>query len=137
MNPNDPPRPPLIVPPGGGRVYAMGRMRAIFKADGAETANLYSVSEWRLEPRTRGPLVHQHDEDHVYYVIEGVLSVSLNDQWSEAPAGSYILIPGGTPHDFANRGAEPTAFITFNSDGGFEARMPDIAEALSSEDLSL
>ena len=27
----------LIIPPTGGRIYAMGKMRAVFKADNAET----------------------------------------------------------------------------------------------------
>jgi hypothetical protein len=47
-------RKPIIVPPEQGRVYAMGRICAIFKADSDESAGRYSVSEWWLEPRTRG-----------------------------------------------------------------------------------
>src|SRR5436309_412231 len=64
-------RKPIVVRPEQGRVYAMGRMRAIFKADRDETAGRYSISEWWLEPRTRGPEVHAHPEDHVFYVIAG------------------------------------------------------------------
>ncbi len=132
-----PAREPLIVAPGEGRTYPMGRMRAVFKADGAEAGGGYSVSEWWLEPRTRGPGAHQHSEDHVYYVIAGTLSVQVEDRWAEADKGAYILIPGGTPHNFENRGDAPAGFITFNTPGGFEERMPDIAAALSAEDLSL
>jgi len=130
-------RKPVIVPPKQGRVYPMGRIRAIFKADGDETAGRYSVSEWWLEPRTRGPGLHAHPEDHVFYVIAGTLSLRLHDDWSHVTAGSYAVIPGGTPHDFQNRGAVPAGFISFNSPGGFEARMADIAPALASEDLGL
>src|SRR5207253_3254376 len=50
----------IIVAPEQGRVYSMGPMRAIFKADRDETAGRYSVSEWWLEPHTRGPGVHLH-----------------------------------------------------------------------------
>src|ERR1700761_4315871 len=126
-------RQPIVVPPEQGRVYAMGRMRAVFKADGDETAGRFSISEWWLEPRTRGPGVHAHDDDHVYYVIDGVVSVLLDGDWSEAGKGAYILIPGGAPHSFENRGTVAAGFISFNSPGGFEERMPDIAEALSAE----
>jgi mannose-6-phosphate isomerase-like protein (cupin superfamily) len=63
--------------------------------------------------------------------------VCLDGAWSEAAAGAYALIPGGTPHTFENRGAERTGFITFNAPGGFEERMSGIAAALSAEDLRL
>jgi mannose-6-phosphate isomerase-like protein (cupin superfamily) len=115
----------------------MGRMRAIFKADCDESAGRYSVSEWWLEPRTRGPDVHAHPEDHVFYVIAGTLSVRVNDDWSQVTKGAYVVIPGGTPHSFENQGSVAAGFISFNSPGGFEARMTDIAPALASADLRM
>ena len=36
----------------------MGRIDAVFKADGAETSAGYSISEWWLEPHTAGPGPH-------------------------------------------------------------------------------
>lgn len=130
-------RNPIVVPPEQGRVYEMGRMRAIFKADLNESAGRYSVSEWCLEARTRGPGLHSHPEDHVYYVIAGTLSVRVNDEWSHATQGTYVVIPGGTPHTFENQGLARTGFISFNSPGGFEARMTGIASALAAEDLHM
>jgi mannose-6-phosphate isomerase-like protein (cupin superfamily) len=130
-------RNPIIVPPEQGRVYEMGPMRAIFKADCDESADRYSVSEWWLEPRTRGPGVHSHSDDHVYYVISGTLSVRVNDDWSQATGGTYVVIPGGTPHDFENRGSVRSGFISFTSPGGFEARMADIALAMAAADLRI
>lgn len=130
-------RPPLVVRPGEGRRYAMGRMQAVFKADRAETAHGYSLSEWWLEPRTRLPGPHAHPEDHVFYVIEGTLNVLVGEEWVQAPRGSYVLIPGGTPHAFENREAAPAGFIAFTVPGGFEEDMPGIAAALGSEDLAI
>jgi quercetin dioxygenase-like cupin family protein len=112
-------------------------MRATFKADSDETANGYSVSEWWLEPRTRLPDQHAHDEDHVFYVIEGTLSLLLGEDWSHAAKGSYVVIPGGTRHAFENRGTDPAGFIAFTVPGGFEGEMPAIAAALASEDLGM
>lgn len=130
-------RRPIVVPPQQGRAYAMGPMRAIFKADCDETAGQYSVAEWWLEPRTRGPGVHAHPEDHVFYVIAGTLSVRAYDEWFQVPGGGYVVIPGGTPHDFENRGPAKAEFIAFTSPGGFEEDMPDIASALGAEDLRM
>ena len=61
------PRRAVIVAPTQGRYYSMGRMRAVFKADGAETDSRYSISEWWLEPNTRGPGTHAHPEDHIFF----------------------------------------------------------------------
>ena len=130
-------RKPIVIGPEQGRVYPMGRLRAVFKADCEETASGYSVSEWWLEPRTRGPSVHAHPEDHIYYVIAGTLSVAVDGAWSHLPSGSYVIIPGGTPHTFENQSSAASGFISFNSPGGFETRMADIAPALAAEDLRL
>ena len=66
-------RKPVILTPGAGRAYPMGRIRAVFKADGDETARAYSVSEWWLDANTTGPGAHAHPEDNVFYVIEGTM----------------------------------------------------------------
>ena len=46
----------IFLPPGGGREYQAGPMRAVFEADGDETQDAYCVSEWWLEAATRGPV---------------------------------------------------------------------------------
>ena len=78
------PRQPVVLPPGGGRRYPMGRLQAVFKADGDETANRYSISEWWLEPRTTGPGAHAHEEDDVFYVLAGTVSFLLAERWLDA-----------------------------------------------------
>jgi mannose-6-phosphate isomerase-like protein (cupin superfamily) len=65
------------------------------------------------------------------------LSVCVDDDWSQAIKGTYVVIPGGTPHTFENQGTVRAGFISFNSPGGFEARMPDIESALAAEDLRI
>ena len=69
---------PLILKPGEGRLYPMGRMEAVFKADLTETSSALSVSEWCLQPESEGPPIHKHTESHVFYVIEGCLAVYLS-----------------------------------------------------------
>ena len=103
-------------------------MRAIFKADSLETGSRYSVSEWWLEPNTTGPGAHAHPEDHAYYVIEGTVSIAFDGVWSGAVRSSYVLIPGGTPHDFGDHGSVLCGFVSFNAPGGFEDVMPGIVE---------
>ena len=52
----------ILLSPGEGRSYPMGRISAIFKADREETGGAYSISGWWLEPHTQGPGPHSHPE---------------------------------------------------------------------------
>jgi mannose-6-phosphate isomerase-like protein (cupin superfamily) len=106
----------------------MGRISAVFKADGDETQNGYSISEWWLEPHTQGPGAHSHAEDDIFYVIEGTMSVLIGDRWVDAPRGSFVLVPGGTTHDFQNRSSERAGLLNLAIPGEFEPEMPAIAE---------
>ena len=72
-------RAPIHLLPNRGRVYPMGPVRAVFKADGAETRGRYAISEWWLAPHTKGPGAHSHSDDDVFYVLEGKLSLHLPD----------------------------------------------------------
>lgn len=120
-------REPVVLRPGEGRAFPMGRITAVFKADRAETGHAYSISEWTLEPNTQGPGPHHHPEDNVFFVTAGTMSFLVEDRWTEAPVGSFVLVPGGVVHDFENRSAARAAFLTFVTPGGFEGEMPAIA----------
>jgi mannose-6-phosphate isomerase-like protein (cupin superfamily) len=119
------PRTPIVLAPGEGRRYAMGRISAVFKADEAETNHAYSVSEWWLDPNTKGPGAHSHEEDDLFFVIVGTMSIQVGDAWVHAAQGSFVLIPGGVTHDFENRSTERAGVLNFSS-GPFEPEMPGI-----------
>lgn len=122
-------RMPVFLAPGEGRSYPMGRLSALFKANGAETDGAYCISEWWLEPHTQGTHGHSHPEDDVFYVLEGTMSFLIGDRWVDAPKGSFVLAPGGTTHDFENRSSSRAGFLNFHCSGDFEQqRMPGIAD---------
>lgn len=127
-------RRPVVLGPGEGRTYPMGRVTAVFKADQDETAHGYSISEWWLEPHTKGPGTHHHPEDDVFYVLAGTMSLRINDDWTDAPAGSFVLVPGGTPHDFENRSDERAGMLNVSAPGTFEEHMPGIAQWFTERD---
>ena len=118
----------LILRPGEGRGYPMGRISAVFKADGPETANQYSISEWWLEAHTQGPGAHCHPEDDAFFVIEGTMSFLVGGEWIDAPKGSFVLVPGGLTHDFENRSSTRAGALNFSAPGNFEQHMPGIAQ---------
>lgn len=117
----------VVLAPGAGREFAMGNLSAVFKADGDETGGRYSISEWWLDAHTRGPGSHRHAEDDVFYILEGTMSVMVGDRWVDAAAGSFVLVPGGTPHDFENRSDVRAGMLNVSVPGNFEPQMPAIA----------
>jgi mannose-6-phosphate isomerase-like protein (cupin superfamily) len=118
----------IFLPPGEGRSYPMGRISAVFKADGDETQKGYSISEWWLEPNTQGPGAHSHSEDDIFYVIEGTMTFLMGDRWIDAPKGSFILAPSGMTHDFENRSSNRAGVLNFSIPGDFEKDMPEIVK---------
>jgi mannose-6-phosphate isomerase-like protein (cupin superfamily) len=106
----------------------MGPLSAVFKADGDESDGRYAISEWWLEPHTKGPGTHQHPDDDVFYVLAGTMSVMIDTEWHEAPAGTFVLVPGDVTHDFQNRGDERAGMLNVSAPGGFEQNMPGIAQ---------
>ena len=121
-------RAPIHLLPNRGRVYPMGPVRAVFKADGAETRGLYSISEWWLEPRTKGPGAHSNEEDDVFYVLEGTISFRVGKRWTHAKKGSFVVAPGGVKHDFENRTSKRAGMLNVSAPGDFEEHMPGIAQ---------
>ncbi|MBA3446867.1 MAG: cupin domain-containing protein [Pseudaminobacter sp.] len=126
---NSPARKPVILGLGQGRGYDCGVMSAVFKADGEETGGRYSVSEWWMEPNSTGPGAHSHEEnDELFFVIEGQLSILVGETWYESPAGSFLMIPARTIHDFENRTAARAGLLNVFIPGGFEKDMPAIVD---------
>ena len=121
-------RAPIHLAPGAGRSYEMGPLQAIFKADGGETKKQYSISEWWLEPYTKGPGAHSHDEDDCFYVLEGTMSFFVDGNWFDAPKGSFVIAPANIKHDFENRTAKRAGMLNVSVPGDFEPNMTGIAQ---------
>jgi len=119
----------IMLEKGEGRHYAMGAMRAVFKADEAETGCRYSVSKWWLEPGCEGPGAHSHDaNEELFYVLEGTMSFLVGDTWQDASAGAFLRIPAGVLHDFSNRSDARAGLLNVFLPGGFERNMPMIVD---------
>jgi mannose-6-phosphate isomerase-like protein (cupin superfamily) len=113
---------PIILAPGAGRAYEIGPMRGVFKADGEETGDRYCVSEWSLEPDGAGPGAHSHpDNVELFLVTEGTMTFLVGDEWVDAPAGTFLRVPAGVTHDFANHSSSRATAFNVYIPGGFEA----------------
>lgn len=117
----------IILGPRQGRTYDMGQLRAVFKADGDETANAYCISTWWMEPGFEGVGVHSHAEnDEVFFVIDGSPTLQVGQDWLTCEAGTVVIVPATVRHDFRNRSEKTAGLLNFFIPGGFEPNMPGI-----------
>jgi len=94
-------RTPIIHKPNEGEaLWCVGALTTV-KASGEQTSGAYALIE-DLAPRGDGPPLHRHPEDdEAFYILDGELTFFFEDGQSiEAPAGSFVHIPGGTVHAF-------------------------------------
>ena len=106
--------------PGAGRTLALGPNHLTWKATGADTDGHYALMEFVTMPGTGAGWHVHHHEDESFYVLEGTLTIYLDDQVVRAQPGSYVLIPKGLRHAFVNRGAEPVRSLITLSPAGLE-----------------
>ncbi|XEC96617.1 cupin domain-containing protein [Paenibacillus tarimensis] len=119
----------IFISPGLGRKYNIGPMSSVFLADGTETNNRYSVSEWWLDAQSDGPGPHSHEEnEELFYVLEGVMTFLVGEEIIDAPKGTFIRIPARTIHDFMNKSQERSGILNIFIPGGFEEMMPKIVQ---------
>jgi len=101
-----------------------------FLASSADTNGAWSLVELTEKPGYKTRLHRHIYTDEAYYVLEGVLTAKIADKTYELPAGSYILIPHGTPHAQGNLGKVPVKVLLTMTPGGFEGSFKDRAELI-------
>ena len=107
-----------IVGPQGGEVVLPGAIQVRMVEDGSGTAHRLAVAVLTVPPRTDGPPPHWHSKhDETFYVIAGTARFTVGDTQREAPAGTFVSVPIGAEHTFANPGDEPAIILnTFTPD---------------------
>jgi quercetin dioxygenase-like cupin family protein len=111
----------LVVPPGAGQtVEGPAGGPLTFKARAEQTDGALTALESVIAPGD-GPPLHTHgSEEEALYVLEGELRVRLGDELSAAPAGTFVFVPRGVPHNFQNVGDEPARILVLFAPAGME-----------------
>ena len=120
---------PLVVPPGQGtNIQGPAGGLLTFKARGAQTAGRLTAFENVIAPLD-GPPLHTHDqEDESWYILEGRLRFRLGDELQEAPEGTFVFVPRGTPHCFQNVGDDPARILVLFTPAGMERFFDEFAK---------
>lgn len=122
---------PVVLLPGEGERIEAGASIVVMKATAAMTAGAFSMSEATFPAGMNGPPPHSHNNTtDTFYVLEGTLHVAIASCEIDAPAGSYILVPPGVVHTFANTSNEPVRFLNVSSPGWLENYLRDLAGAM-------
>jgi uncharacterized RmlC-like cupin family protein len=79
-------------------------------------------------PPMQGPPEHIHAaEDEMYYVLSGHIRFKAAARMFDAPQGSFMFIPRGTPHCFQNTGETPATLLVMFSPAGMELFFEGVA----------
>jgi mannose-6-phosphate isomerase-like protein (cupin superfamily) len=74
-----------------------------FKAVAAQDGGDLSLMERTLPPGGRRPPPHRHANcSEAYFVLDGLVSVTVEDEELTVGAEGFVLVPRGTAHTFGN-----------------------------------
>jgi quercetin dioxygenase-like cupin family protein len=125
------PVPGMIVLPEDAQVYNMlGGGEARLLATGESTNGAWFMGRFREDPGFMTHLHYHPKTDEQVYVLEGVLSVYLDEKWHELGAGTLGVLPRGKPHAQGNRSDKPVHFIGSGAPAGFEKLFPAVDELM-------
>lgn len=109
---------PFVVRPGESRV---DDAMLPFKLSAGDSNGALSICEFTLGAWESGPVLHKHDAvDEGFYVVSGTLEAQVGDKRLQAEAGSFVWVPRGTAHAFANGGADVLHVVALAVPGGIE-----------------
>ena len=99
--------------------WVLGQQVTI-KLGSKETNGNFSVVEVTARPGQAVPS-HKHLEmDEYFYVLEGEFEFTIDGKPTAAPAGTFIHVPKGVRHGFANKTNQLAKLADFHTPGGFE-----------------
>ena len=123
----------IVLLPGEDKAFSAGGSTIRLKATGKDTGGAWSLTEFELPPRfiEAAPPPHVHTrEDEAFLVIEGTITIELDQRMVKAPAGSFVFSPKGVVHKFSNPEAEPAKLYIISSPAGLEDFFVELYEVL-------
>jgi len=126
----------VVVSPGGGRnVPRRFGETTVVKVAEDETEGAYALRENSAPAGYASVPFHiHHTAEEAFFVLEGEMTVHEESREHVAPAGSFVLIPRGLVHSFANRGATPVRWLTLISPAWVSGWIDAEAELMASND---
>ena len=123
---------PVLLRPQDGTRAKIGGNRVQFKLTRKHTGGAFATLEGNLAPGYMGAPPHRHKGiDEIARVLDGELTILVEDEIFRVSAGGWHLRPRGQVHSFWNAGSRPVRFIEMYLPGAHEAYMRDLAALLA------
>jgi quercetin dioxygenase-like cupin family protein len=122
--------PPVLRPPGEGRVIAVVGDVHRFLATGAETGGQYATIE-AVVPPGGGPPTHTHSrEEESFYVLDGEITFTVNGEKLVAGPGTFANMPVGSLHSFKNESDQTARMLISVAPAGLEEMFFEVGTPL-------
>lgn len=123
-----------VVGPGDGETILLGTTRMRVLEDGSNTGHRLGLAESVLAPHTPGPPQHRHARhDEGFYIISGSVRFTVGDKDHDATAGTFVMVPPGAPHTFANVTDQPAVMLSILTPDLYMQYFRDLAEMLADD----
>jgi mannose-6-phosphate isomerase-like protein (cupin superfamily) len=100
----------------GWRRYAARGSVMLFKALAEQDAGDFSLMERTLPPGGRRPPPHRHTNcSEAYFVLDGLVGVTVQDEELTVGAEGFVLVPRGTAHTFGNAGEREARLLVMHA----------------------
>jgi quercetin dioxygenase-like cupin family protein len=98
----------LTLRPGDGRPFGPGLTAKLEYGLSPD----FAAFQGELPPGSDGPPPHVHRiYDEAFYVLGGSVLFTSDGTSQECPAGSFVFVPRGTAHSFANPSATAASLL--------------------------
>jgi quercetin dioxygenase-like cupin family protein len=113
-------------PPVAGATASCGSIR--YLVDSEHTGGAFSMVESNECGKPMTNVHRHHSMDEAFYVVEGTLTIYVDDKFHVLEPGSYFFVPRGTPHAQGNPCKVPNKVLVTFTPGGFERFLKDRGE---------
>ena len=106
----------LIGPGEGQKRYTARGSVMFFKALAEQDDGDLSLMERTLPPGGRRPPPHRHTNcSEAYFVLDGLVSVIVEDEELTVGPEGFVLVPRGTAHTFGNGGQAEARLLVIHA----------------------
>lgn len=111
-------KPYQAAPKDGAALWHMGALM-VFKATSEQTGGRYWLAEQTSNLGYASP-VHVHSrEDETFYLLDGEISIEIEDTMHRLEPGDFVFAPRDLPHSYKVESG-PARWLVMGTPGGFD-----------------